>query len=99
MPDGLRIATATGRGLIRGDGPGLKTSLGVTLRSTTDAGSITTTIGDGRLARSMIARTTLPRCLRGSEARDGVLELDSVVAMATDGAHWASVSRSFLGTE
>src|SRR5881398_891330 len=99
MPDGLHIGTATGHGLIRGDGPGLKTSLGVMLRSTTDAGSITTTTGDGRLDRSMLARTTRPRWLRGSAARDGVLELDSVVAMATDGAHWASVSRSFLGTE
>src|SRR6266536_624123 len=99
MPDGLHIATATGHGWIHGDGPGLKTRPGVMRRSTMDAGSITTTIGDGRLDRSMLARTTRPRWLRGSAARDGVLGLDSVVAMATDGARWASVSRSFLGTE
>src|SRR6266700_5079780 len=92
MPDGLHIATATGSGLIHGDGPGLKMSLGVMPRSTTDAVSITTTIGDGRPVRSTFARTTHRRWSHGSAAQAGVLVLDSVAAMVTAGARWASRS-------
>src|SRR5438046_3973663 len=94
---GHRTATGIGSGLILGDGLGLKTSPGATLRSTMAAGSITTIIGDGRPDRSTFARTILLRWSHGSAARDGVLESDLVVAMATDGARLDSVSRSFRG--
>src|SRR6266496_1592598 len=97
MPDGLRIATATGSGSIHGDGPGLRMSPGVMRRSTTDAGSITTIIGDGHLVRSTFAHTIHRRWLPGSAAWDGVS--DSAVAMATDGARWVSVSLLFRGME
>src|SRR6266496_1356091 len=68
---GRLIATDTGSGSARGARPGLKTSPGDTLHSTMAAGFITTIIGDGRLAQSMFARTTLQRWSPGSVARDG----------------------------
>src|SRR5260370_20247302 len=66
MPVGRHIATATGSGSPRGDGPGLKTSLGDTLRSTMAAGCTTTISGDGRLDRSTSAPTILQRWSPGS---------------------------------
>src|SRR6266568_48555 len=85
---GLLIATATGFGLIHGDGPGLKTSHGATLRSTTDAGCTTTTTGDGLRDRSMFVRTIRQRWSRGLVARVGApaLDLASATAGESDGA-------------
>src|SRR5262249_50574908 len=94
---GHRIAMATGFGSILGDGPGLRMSLGAMLRSTTDAGSTTITIGDGRPDRSMFARITLPHWSRGSEDQDGAWALVSVAATAMAGARLVSVNRSFRG--
>src|SRR5229473_646217 len=73
MPVGRHIATAIGSGFPHGDGPGLKTSRGDTLRSTMAAGSTTTISGDGRLVRSTSARTTLLRWSRGSAEAGAVV--------------------------
>src|SRR5713101_5756170 len=73
---GLRIATATGFGLIRGDGPGLKTSPGVMLRSTMAAGCTTTTTGGGRRDRFMFARTIRRHWSHGLVARAGARASD-----------------------
>src|SRR5437764_12631463 len=88
---GHRTATGIGSGLILGDGLGLKTSPGATLRSTMAAGSITTIIGDGRLDRSTFARTILPRWSHGSAAQDGDLVSASPADMDMDGASYDSL--------
>ena len=83
---GHRTATGIGSGLILGDGLGLKTSPGATLRSTMAAGCTTTTIGDGRLGQSMSVRTILRRWSRGLAVLAGASESALAEATATDGA-------------
>src|SRR6266567_6932196 len=85
---GRPIAMAIGSGLRPGDGPGLKTSPGDTLPSTTAAGCITTIFGDGRLDRSMPAPTTLPHWSHGLVVRAGARTSDSVSAEVLVGARW-----------
>src|SRR5438046_117892 len=50
---GRHIPPVTGFGMIHGDGLGLTTSLGDSLPSIMDVGSMPGTTGDGRQARSM----------------------------------------------
>src|SRR6185312_15291738 len=88
---GRLTGTVTGFGSIRGAGPGLTTSLGAMLPSTTVAGSITTITGAGLRDRSGTGRTTLLLWSRGLVVQDGESALASAAAM--DGARWAGVNR------
>src|SRR5439155_17899146 len=84
MPAGHPIAMATGSRSILGGGPGLKTSRGVTLRSTTAAGCTGEASGDGLLAQSTFAHTTLRHWSRGLAALAGVEVSASALVAAED---------------
>jgi hypothetical protein len=82
---------ATGSIKIRGDGPGMITLPGDSLRSTMAAGSASAVIGDGRRAPTTVAGDapfTHPLWCHGM-----AVDLDLVL----DGVRWASASRSSRG--
>ena len=87
--DGRLTTTVTGFIRIRGDGPGLTTSLGDLLRSTMAAGFMRVADGAGLQARFMCVRGTHRQWWPGSAAE---------LALASAGVRWAGVSHSFRGT-
>src|ERR1043166_6804762 len=70
---GLLTDSVTGFGFLRGDGLGLKTSLGATHHFTMDVGCIGAAHGDGHRARSMCVRITHPHSWPGSAGQAGAL--------------------------
>src|SRR5438309_10680985 len=79
LPAGLHTITDTVFGKRHGDGPGLTTSAGVLLHSTTAAGYMGTSVGDGLRDRSTRARSMRRRWGHGSAVDSG-----SVVGSGAD---------------
>src|SRR5277367_3873076 len=96
-PDGLPTDTATGFGSRPGAGPGLKTSLGALLLSTTDDGHLLRVRGAGCPVRFMCARYMRPHWSRSWAEEDSVLEL--ALAPAWPGSRWLRAKYSCPGIE